>query len=154
MKSLIFGLLVVCSNISFSQFIDGIYITNFSNTKKWIQYEDNVYGISDLAHFDEAFLVLNSSIIFIKYEPNGDDFYNIYSYVVNVLGKEKFNLDYIPMNLASSDHDYNALLEYIKKGTATIYRVWIISDYNLKVSLSWDIKSPFEDNLIITIFEE
>ena len=155
MKTLMFSLLIILStNISISQTIDGIDITNLSDVNGWFEFEEDAYITGNLTHFDEAYLLPNEHMFFMKYEPTGKYFYDIFNYLVDILGEKITFDDNIPLNLKSSEYDYTALEECIQTGEASIKRIWRINEYGLNVYLSWDIENLYSNTIIIIVSKE
>ena len=150
MKAIILSVLIVLiSCVCYSQTIDGIDITNFRTfdyTEKYYYRSFNpdtwsdIYVMEKLEHFSLVELHPNERIIFFKFNPTGNNFYDIYNHVVDMLGEEDYNNDTIPAYLNDNGYDYDTLLTYIENGEAKICRTWLLkNDYNLDVTLYWDI---------------
>ena len=149
MKTFIYSILIILfSSTCYTQTIDGIDITNLSDTSGWEYYDTEEGGgcckYKKLdGYFDVAGLDLDTSLSFYKWNPSGTDFCNIYYHFVSIFGKEDKDYDNILERFRKHllDEDCNELSKHIQNADASIWRQWNILENDngeLVCALIWN----------------
>jgi len=149
MKIYLLGILLLITQITHSQIVfEGIDVLDFSSESDgWLKLKEGEYRYSlhgkkfeKIGHFDQVNKILDkkrADVKFVCKKPNEVIFEEAYQKLVELLGKETKNQDYIP---EEAQGNWILIARLIKKGKAEVNREWIIENHSVQVNLLWQKK--------------